>query len=1789
MSKIVRDIREDFLRYYETPFSLRSVTLQAARREALESPRVLQQDALIEPVPRYELSKLTLEELAGFSFSDFARSSGLFRGTPYDHQAEAIKSTLADRNVVVTAGTGSGKTEAFLLPIVSRIIAEAARDEWHSKRVATRNQWWRGSSTTYVQQRDGEERRPGIRALIVYPMNALVEDQVRRLRIGLDSSAAHSWLDANLGEGNRIYFGRYTGRTPVSGPRTSKTLQRYRLKLRELSKAAADIEKDFSDALGAPPSAQRDERLAALNERRSFVARLDGGEMRGRWDMIDAAPDIFISNFSMLNVMLMRDREDDLFQQTKDWLDASPHNRFTLVVDELHVYRGTAGSETALLLRNVLHRLGLKDRPEKLRVISTSASLGDHEPTQRRFLEEFFDVDGSSFDILEGKTIYEGGNRKLIFKHGDAFAAFGASENADPSRLAAELGGSSLHAALKDNKIAEAFLDGVRAVGEAFDGADRIRPVRFPQLANLLFPERPDRTVALDGLIAALGTADPDRKPSGPILSTRLHLFMRSISGMWACSNPQCSLTDFTTDADRWVGKLFHQPTLRCGCGGKALQLLYCQTCGESFLGGWRHEDEDDRATAILSVNPPTRGKRGDESYLEKRYRDFSVIWRARGKRNRTKPHGSKVELLWRKAEYDHVDGRLSAGAGDGSVLTYTLRPGGRSSAAINDIIDSAPALPVNCPNCGTDRYRRNGKGLDEQLEFPAVRELSTGLNKTAQVYADSLLALLNPRKHQLVIFSDNRNDAATRSAGIEAAHHSDLVRIGIVRALNEYKSIRRAPALVMSEHAGGTLTEVEREIVARFKARDRDFWTRLREEAEEGADGTAQRLKILDEIAAFERGIRVDRLLPLCRNIILEAGTNPAGIFNKAQREGEARWQNAFIERLVNGSESGAWVASQAAPADSYETLRARINERLRFEIAKSIFDGSRRDIESIEIAYVAPVGLHRVRDDLQSCVRGVARLLGNRKRVNDWPAWDYDKAPGFVAEFIKAHAERLGVSQDDLTEQVEDALGAALDSTTYMLLADACELRPFGDSKWVCHNCRAVHATDPRGVCIDCYEPNFSERSLDIEPRDYYARLAMESTPKRLHCEELTGQTDFVEAQRRQRLFQDIVVPSNGETQRFDGIDVLSVTTTMEAGVDIGSLEAVMLGNVPPLRFNYQQRVGRAGRQNTPTSVAFTLCRSRSHDENYFLDVESITGAPPAPPYLALDRTVILQRVVAAQALREAFEWVGLPRDDDDEGEEGSDGDAAQTAHGDFGTVNAWDGVRDRIVKFFNSPALSAIIERVASRTPIDSDTVRGALARWCRADLLLAVDDAVIKALAEHQEYSALSQRLAEAGVLPLYGFPTQVRILYLQRPERTERQIDRNLRIAVSEFAPGNEVLKDKIVFKSVGLVSYPPGTISRQTRPSTAFIKLENQPKQICGSCGYLELSDTPLSSCPSCQEESLELRELIEPRGFRTDYNDGDTYDFEVERTNKSQRAKIVRIPDGKVRVHVNAELAFGAGDLYIVNDNRGKGFSFCQLQGDVGPADGFWAQDMIPADSRERAGSRNQVPFALTCRTYTEILTIAPSATVASRYALGPISMADSKWAAWTSLGQLFAIAAAKTLGIDRREFDVDAFKLGPDRYGIFLADALDNGSGFARQLFEESTFEAVMYEITQRLASLYADPLHSNNCDSSCYQCLRDYGNMSRHDILDWRLGLDLASILTGSPSSYSTEDNYVRRAAATYAEWQPGWKLHGSPGDLTMHRNGEVMSFLSCFARANGVNGKVPYDILRLRPGV
>ena len=353
--------------------------------------------------------------------------------------------------------------------------------------------------------------------------------------------------------------------------------------------------------------------------------------------------------------------------------------------------------------------------------------------------------------------------------------------------------------------------------------------------------------------------------------------------------------------------------------------------------------------------------------------------------------------------------------------------------------------------------------------------------------------------------------------------------------------------------------------------------------------------------------------------------------------------------------------------------------------------------------------------------------------------------------------------------------------------------------DHYYECARCSRIHLHRSGGICSNCQERLGAPLRIGIDDQretiDYYRWLATEAGPIfRLNCAELTGQTEKMLARDRQRLFQNITVGT--EQALTENIDVLSVTTTMEAGVDIGSLLAVMMANMPPMRFNYQQRVGRAGRRGAPLSLALTLCRGRSHDDYYFQRPERITADPPPPPYVDTARPQILRRVLAKEILRAAFSELSVCSPA--AAATACTGNSAPQLPGisrppicqpDTRPVTVADIVQEWI------DGHSAVVEHVCDSLLVSTrlagrcHELTAAIA-WITNDLVPEITRATMDpALVQ----DGLSERLANSGVLPMFGFPTRARLLYHSTPRnwpprRRSSTATSNLPSASSRPAP-----------------------------------------------------------------------------------------------------------------------------------------------------------------------------------------------------------------------------------------------------------------------------------------------------------------------------------------------------------------------------------------------------------------
>ena len=1802
-------VRDSYIDYVKTAFGTQFQGFEAERERLLREPGTISQEPWIEPIPRYKSSgkkvvDMTAADLPGLTPGEIKALHGLASCgligdfELYDHQLELLSKVLSGTNAVVTAGTGSGKTEAFLLPLFAYLTRESSSWGQPGTRMEHQDDWWldenwrnrcwpRGRAaqrSLRVPQRGNESRDAAVRGLILYPMNALVEDQLGRLRNALDSPDARDWFDQNR-SGNRIYFGRYNSDTPVAGhellPPNSQGIQRPdRQRIQRLVDHLREAE-------GAAEAASRHDVETGKTEARYFFPRLDGSEMRCRWDMQDHPPDILITNFSMLSVMLMRDSDSGIFEKTKKWLEKEG-SVFHLIVDELHLHRGTAGTEVAYLLKLLLLRLGLNPNSPKLRIIGSSASLDPNDDDSLEFLSDFFGTKWISSQIVPGRLESIPKKQPLGVLPSAPFVTIAAladreDHELDEDTVTRELlrlqgeshNGESFR--LEDVLESETFQVGSRMLAAC--SADGVtRATSLSAFSRRLFGDDCDEDIARDATRGLLVTRElcgtSERLPR-----FRLHWFFKNIEGLWACSQPGCSCNPADMTDGRTTGKLFRNARILCENlfePHRVLELLYCEVCGTTMFGGSRFELEANLGWELLISDADLEGipDRQAARFVDRRtYSEYAIFWPSgekdldqnAGRWQQPLPSGGDVQARWMAASLDPVTGRVNLGT-SGPVRGYAF--------VVPDPPDrDVGALPAVCPLCAANyRYRLYRKS--------PVRGFRTGFGKITQILAKEMFYFLPPDAKKLVAFSDSRQDAAELANGIERSHYSDLVRESMYDELR--KSAIAEPALLDDLLIHGEPKSPDAVILARERPDIQTTYSDLieiasldfdklggvsenmRERIREQADRAQQQcdtirdrglnrtvaLRLLfegEESPEQGTGTLIQRMKAL--------GVNPAGLDVQFQ---EFKYDDAWQRwtTLFDFSEpSGGWKPN-LSPSGGIEA-RERLRAKVASEVCSVLFSRLYFGFESAGLGY-ATLDLKRSEveqlasqcglspENLVTVLNGTIRILGDlyrypqedptalRRFIEDWPNWDTARAG--IRNFVRKCAGIRGVSETALLDAVREAICVTGGHANFKIVPRRLmvHLAIEADPVWRCMGCRRPHLYNP-GICTSmfCQDPlseNPNGTCGDLYSQNYYAKEAAQlRRPIRLHAEELTAQTD--NQPERQRLFRDITVDLDNDSHRplireVDAIDILSVTTTMEVGVDIGSLQGVVQGNMPPMRFNYQQRAGRAGRRGQPFATVLTICRGRSHDEFYYHHPERITGDPPPIPFLSIGRPEIAHRLMAKECLRRAFQYAGV---------QWWDSPRPPDSHGEYGLVARWGDDQSRRDAVRDWLSTAADVEQIASAlcSGLEHVIPPSDLANYARQDLFTKIDEACANL---EITSDGLAERLAEHAVLPMYGMPSRVRLFYHGLWGNDAHTIDRDLDLAVTEFAPGSQRIKDKRVFQAIGFTA--PLLHGNNGWHTSADDPLSSRRwMSRCGQCHFTSThEDQPLDDyCPQCGcgmegDPAYRTFQFAVPLAFRASLGPGSDALEDAEFLTTGVSTVAESDPTQCVQIHgTNTAIAFiKSGRVYRVNDRQGRlfrGSMGITQRGTTGRRlENQWIDVRFQEDDQLAfTATSGQESIAIVSPKATDVLRIRPE-SILPGLCLDPVRAAGIK-AAYYSAAFILKSIAAEELDIDPDEFDISNLRqvelLDGARVGeIVLSDHLANGAGFTNYVGEnwESllTLAASSNPEPDTFVGSIFDPEHSLDCDASCYNCLRNYRNMAYHGLLDWRLGVSLLRCL-------------------------------------------------------------------------
>ncbi|SIS41203.1 DEAD/DEAH box helicase [Neptunomonas antarctica] len=1825
-------LQDHLKKYVKSAFGTNSKSFEEERQCLLDTPGVFFQEPYLEVLPAYvsgkkleELNTLDLPAMPQDAIDAFCKVAGASLIPSdmylYKHQEVMLTKAMGEerKHCVVVTGTGSGKTEAFLLPVLASIINEAKR-KWDAP-AALHGKWptkisWKDSRKAIRK----ETRTPAVRALLLYPMNALVEDQISRLRAALDSDESHNAMNDALG-GNRIRFGRYNGSTPVSGHPFKADGSANTSKIADLRKKIEEARREYEDYKGrlgiarnalAEVNREGDEiriavaekELETLLEQRDFIPNMEAGacEMFHRWEMQDSPPDLLITNVSMLSIMLMRhedtrveeDRADSqIFDATKQWLDEDRENHvFQLVVDELHLYRGSSGTEVGYLLRLLMDRLGLSPDSKQLQILASSASLDDDDESYD-FLGGMFGLTPAEakerFHIESGESMYSGDglNRSLTDTVDTACVQLGVSLDMDEEpddRLVTEL-----VTANNMEAVAYSFLDST---------SNRFTSLSLEKLMTMWFPnlQPKEKEVATRGLLYALGRATALQNQGKSFIAEilprlRFHWMAKNIDGLWATADLSRG-----GDKERRVGRLLPEPRIALE-GKRVLEVLYCECCGTQLLAGYKMRSGGTvpnpkyelapMPSAIESMPEAAPQGRTDMQRYQKlgvvyllpdQYPNVDDLTWLQGSVER-KLHDGRVgnpcktaESAWKIASIDPRTGIVEVGVDNPEKVKCLW-----FSADDKDWEEQyqLPAMPQMCPSCHTSYSERQGG------KPSPIRAFATGLDQMSLLLAKHLMSILPNQSRKLVAFSDSRQAAAKLANGVESGQWDSLLQYFILdeirqRSAGSIEGIKKVILeKVKQDDENGVDAIIEEENDSQVQDELKAFANAAESVIFKPKRATFDEKSHVERIENYKSGyVRVDSFLhPVsdqCRDLpviwkrMLKLGINPAGSgvdVKYAQLDSD---EFGWVE-LINFDET---LLAENLTQAKKSFLMNKMDSTIRKKAWKAISGRLLYNLEAKGFGHLAlssgfkkvgPAGI--TCSILRNVSESVLRILTEEYFTTPYEYDDYgprvewsndkpnDRSRQIAQKRVKRYLEACSLKHNTHFELLRDAVRDALTEDRHhwgIVRLDQLWVRKVDpkDKPWVCTNCTQIHWHSSGEVCSRCSttlttEANGEKTAGQIEREHYYANLSsIPSSAFRIHAEELTGQTD--NQAQRQRHFRDIffageqlddVVPRDVKPE-IDRIDLLSVTTTMEVGVDIGALLSVFQANMPPERFNYQQRAGRAGRKKQAFSSALTYCRGQTHDRIHFEHPEEMTsGIPPQPSVsVSEDQTILAERLFNKEVLRRAFQSVGLTW---------ADSNSRPDTHGEMGIVKDFLGGngsrRDNVAHWLsrNEQEIKEIATVVSRGTAIKAETLT--------KDPSDLIDRLELISKNEQDQTRGFANALADAGVLPMYGMPTMVRNLHFSLPKGEGRSpeaktLDRSIEQAITDYAPGAERIWDKRLLTPIGLVG-PVQHKKNNQWISNAGPVGETTWQVFCRECRNLsvvpiKLEDAqdrePYEQCENCLADNASAYLAVVPNGFMTDFdlskpagsgqsNGGEgVVSFVASPAIKGVEAKLIG----------GAFIAFSRQQkVYRVTQNKKlMPFSFRKEESIRSPNGQWLNASMWIKDDKSK-----DVLASLVAPKTTDLLSIRLLDRSGLCFFDNNKELACRK-AAWFSAATILQRAIALELDVDSLDIEIASVHKynheGQEGAELYLSDEHPNGAGlvdWASKVWAEllgGCIDPVNQERFSKLGEYIRDECKRAQKPGHEWRSpdllLKGFRNRHLHPLLDWRLGLELLSVM-------------------------------------------------------------------------
>ena len=1051
--------------------------------------------------------------------------------TLHKHQELALRAIQADQHTVIATGTGSGKTESFLLPILNQCF----------------------------HLRDAHAAA-GVVAVIIYPMNALVNDQLERLRPIL--------------AGTGITFGRYTGETPDRPP-------------------------DGLEQLTAPRPYTASE-LASHTD--GAALPLPWEECFDRASIVARKPRLLLTNYSQLEYLLLRDKDVSLFR-------GAPL-RF-LVLDEVHTYTGELGSEVACLIRRLRHVAG--KQPDEVICIGTSATVSA-QPAEADFAEV---AAASSSQAIDPETATRGFAHRL-FGVPEANIAFVAERftrlpppaapyippvPADPPGLLARILDAAwavqrreepgeLPASLIDlahelcGAPSSPLLRGegsdVRSVNDALYGL--LAANRLVMALGVIFdqPRRwdealpqvrvvGDRTNASDEalvaeMLAYLTLGALVQRDGEPPLRPKLHYFIQGFQGLYLTFEEGGPRVHFDAESARGGPFLF--------------PLLLCRACGQHYLQVVATEplaaDTGAGAAGYRLARAPGRFEQVDEA---------------------------QAVFLTDALCTDDEEGRgvfssthvcSYCGTIQDAASSECLNPKCRRRGTVIPVLSHAGPLSA-CAACGA-----TNRGA-----FTVIRDTRSAEVADVTILAQSMLsAMSEPAMRKLLVFSDNRQDAAFQAGWMESRS----------------KRFRLRHLLYATLHHQPERTFGWERLAERLLARAQEARVLRRAEWDADDELTYVRWFLAEEFASSaQRRSGLEQLgLAAVRYAGLDVNSDPAFFERWAAAFGITPGECCDLVRVLldyyrrRGLLSDPLLARMWSPQDS--EVRKGLIITADYARPKMLTLNKPGKDNGFAMSWLAANGRSGPQTIVDKAIRrGAAERDTFLEALWGWLQGEDHRflAPVELVRRWSGRLERIAVGGEGLQVNA-DKVG--LVETQARHVCDRCgraQAVPLPTAACPEYNCKGH--TAPAGRDEDHYDVVQYTR-LTFVPLKAYEHSAQVGKAQRAQVER--------------------------EFKKADGAyNTIVCTPTLELGVDIGQLEMVLMRNVPPTPANYAQRAGRAGRRHR-IAVVFTYCRGHHHDRYFFNDPpEMIAGAIRVPAFSMRNEPLIRKHVHSAilTALRE------------------------------------------------------------------------------------------------------------------------------------------------------------------------------------------------------------------------------------------------------------------------------------------------------------------------------------------------------------------------------------------------------------------------------------------------------------------------------------------------------------------------------------------------------------------------